>query len=558
MTLQKKSEPDCSISTDYDVVVVGAGFAGLYLLHRLRRLGMRVKVLEAGDDVGGTWYWNRYLGARCDVESIEYSYSFSEELQQEWQWSERYASQPEILRYIHHVADRFDLRRDVILNTRIAKAKFYPDSEQWRIDTQDEKRITSRFFIMASGNLSEARLPDIPGIKDFHGKCFHTSAWPKEPVDFNGLRVGIIGTGSTGIQVIPRVAEQAKHLYVFQRTANYSIPLRNGPQDKKVEQDVKLRYAQLRKQARESPSGVAGFNVPTQSALDVSAEQREAAYQQRWDWGGIGLTRSFNDILFNKEANKTASDFVVRKMREIVRDPKVADLLTPIYPIGTKRLCADTGYYQTFNRYNVTLVDIRNNPLVSIRGNTLYTKENHYEIDALILATGFDAMTGALMAVDIGVENGPSLRDLWVDGPKAYLGLMVAGLPNFFTVTGPGSPSVLSNVVVSIEQHVDFITDCLTYMSKRGLSRIDANLQAQNDWTQHVTDLASKSLLATAASWYTGANVPGKPRIFMPYMGGVGVFRAHCEEVASQGYTGFSFSKAKTDLIKKTASSQKE
>ena len=558
MTSQIKSESHRTAATDHDVVVVGAGFAGLYLLHRLRRLGFRVKVIEAGDDVGGTWYWNRYLGARCDVESLEYSYSFSEELQQEWQWSERYASQPEILRYIHHVADRFDLRRDITLNTRIERARFDASKEQWLIDTQHGERLTTKFFIMASGNLSEARLPNIPGIKDFHGRCFHTSAWPKEPVDFKGLRVGIIGTGSTGIQVIPRLAEQAKHLYVFQRTANYSIQLRNGPQDKQIECDVKLRYAQLRKQARESPSGVAGFNVPTQSAIEASPEQREAAFQQRWDWGGIGLTRAFNDILFNAESNKTASDFVVRKMREVVRDPQVADMLTPIYPIGTKRLCADTGYYQTFNRDNVTLVDIRSHPLESIHHKTLHTKEASYEIDALILATGFDAMTGALMAVDIGVENGPSLRELWADGPKAYLGLMVAGLPNFFMVTGPGSPSVLSNVVVSIEQHVDFISDCLSYMGDRGLSRIDADPKAQNDWIQHVADVANKSLLATAASWYTGANIPGKPRIFMPYMGGVGVFRAHCDDVARQGYTGFSFGNENSVLAKTTSSSIKE
>ena len=524
---------------DYDVIVVGAGFAGLYLLFRLRRLGLRVKAFEAGEGIGGTWYWNRYPGARCDVESLEYSFSFSEELQQDWQWSERYASQPEILRYIHHVADRFDLRRDIELNTRIERARFNPAADSWVVHTGPGESVTARYFIMASGNLSSARLPDVPGIGDFAGRWFHTSAWPKEPVDFTGLRVGVIGTGSTGIQVIPKVAAQAKHLYVFQRTANYSIPLRNGPQDSAVEREVKARYAQVRKQARESPSGVAGFNVPTQSALEVSPQERDAAYEARWNWGGIGLTRAFNDVLLNEEANHSAAEFVKRKMRNFVRDGAVADLLTPDYPIGTKRLCADTGYYETFNRENVTLVDIRRNPIEEIGPNTVQTAEATYEVDALIYATGFDAMTGALLAVDIGVEGGTTLREAWAHGPRAYLGLMVAGLPNLFMVTGPGSPSVLSNVIVSIEQHVEFIADCLAHLSDCGATRIEADAQAQREWSEHVDQVANRSLLANSASWYTGANIPGKPRIFMPYMGGVGAFRAHCDEVARQGYRGF-------------------
>lgn len=544
MSDHSSSIPRLPASVDCDVVVIGAGFAGLYLLHRLRRLGFRVKVLEAGEDVGGTWYWNRYPGARCDVESLEYSYSFSEELQQEWRWSERYAGQPEILRYIHHVADRFDLRRDIALNTRVERARFDPAAHRWTVHTAQGESVSARFCIMASGNLSTARLPDVPGMQDFRGRWFHTSAWPKEPVDFTGLRVGVVGTGSTGIQVIPKIAEQAKHLYVFQRTANYSIPLRNGPQDPAIERDVKSRYVQVRKQARECPSGVAGFNVPTQSALAVSPEERELAYQQRWEWGGIGLTRTFNDVIVNAEANRTAAEFVVRKMREVIKDPTVADMLTPTYPIGTKRLCADTGYYPTFNRDNVTLVDIRRSPIEAIGEKTVHTAHASYEVDALVFATGFDAMTGALLAVDIGVNDGPTLRELWADGPSAYLGLMVAGLPNLFMVTGPGSPSVLSNVVVSIEQHVDFISDCLVSMADKGQSRVEADAGAQQEWSRHVSEVASQSLLATAASWYTGANIPGKPRVFMPYMGGVGVFRALCDEVARNGYRGFSFSSA--------------
>jgi len=525
--------------TDFDVIVVGAGFAGLMLLHRLRGLGLRVKVFEAGDNVGGTWYWNRYPGARCDVESIEYSYSFSEELQQEWQWSERYAGQPEILRYINHVADRFDLRRDIALETYVKRARFNPDQKRWTVQTSTGQPVTARFCIMATGNLSKARIPDIPGIETFAGKWFHTSAWPKEPVDFTGLRVGVVGTGSTGIQAIPKIAAQAKHLYVFQRTANYCIPLRNTTQDRQIESDIKGRYAQLRKQARESPSGVAAFNVPTQSALDVTAQEREAAFQQRWDWGGIGLTRAFNDVIFNEEANRTASEFVIRKMREVVRDLKVAQALTPTYPIGTKRLCADTGYYETFNRDNVTLVDIKSTPIQFIGPSTVTTTEASYEVDTLVFATGFDAMTGTLLAIDIGVEGGPTLQSLWADGPHAYLGVMIAGLPNLFIVTGPGSPSVLSNVVVSIEQHVEWITDCLNHMRARGHDHIDANPEAQRAWGEHVSEVANRSLLGQASSWYTGANIPGKPRVFMPYMGGVGVFRAHCDEVARDGYRGF-------------------
>lgn len=542
--------PSHDASVDHDVVVVGAGFAGLYLIHRLRKMGMRVKVFEAGDDVGGTWYWNRYPGARCDVESLEYSYSFSEELQQEWKWSERYAAQPEILKYINYVADRFDLRRNVQLSTRVEKARFDPVTAIWLIHTSRGEQVSARYLIMASGNLSAPRLPDIPGIRDFAGRAFHTSAWPKEPVDFTGLRVGVVGTGSTGIQVIPKVAVQASQLYVFQRTANYSVPLRNGPLSPDVERDVKSRYAEVRKQARESPSGVAGFNVPRESAMAVSSQEREAAFQARWDWGGIGLTRAFNDVLFDREANRSAAEFVVRKMREVVRDPQVADMLTPDYPIGTKRLCADTGYYETFNRQNVTLVDIRRNPIEAIGPSTVRTAQATYEVDALIFATGFDAMTGALLAVDIGVEGGTSLREAWAHGPRAYLGLMVAGFPNLFMVTGPGSPSVLSNVIVSIEQHVDFISDCLSSLSVRGISQIEADATAQREWSEHVDEVASRSLMAGATSWYTGANIPGKPRVFMPYMGGVGAFRAHCDEVARLGYRGFLLGRQGAGMVK--------
>lgn len=537
---------------DYDVIVVGAGFAGLLLLHRLRPLGLRVKVLEAGNDVGGTWYWNRYPGARCDVESIEYSYSFSEALQQDWVWSERYAGQPEILRYINHVADRFELRRDIDLGTRVTQARFEPGRNQWTVRTDTGRELGARFCIMATGNLSKARLPDIPGIESFSGRWFHTSAWPQEPVDFTGLRVGVIGTGSTGIQVIPKIAEQAARLTVFQRTANYVIPLRNGPLLQEVLAAAKADYPQLRQQARESPSGVAGFNVPTQSALEVSPAEREAAYESRWNWGGIGLTRAFNDVIFDAEANRTASEFVIRKLHEVVRDPATARMLTPRYPIGTKRLCADTHYYQTFNRDTVQLVDIQQHPITAIDGDTVHTSHSAHPLDALVFATGFDAMTGTLLSIDIAVQGGPSLRSLWADGPHAYLGLMVAGLPNLFLVTGPGSPSVLSNVVVSIEQHVDWIADCLAHLQRQGLDHIAAEPEAQAAWQEHVSEVANRSLLAQAVSWYTGANIPGKPRVFMPYMGGVGAFRQHCEAVAQDNYRGFALSRAPQPLEQST------
>jgi cyclohexanone monooxygenase len=528
----------------YDAVVVGAGFAGLYMLYRLRKLGMRVKVFEAGDDVGGTWYWNRYPGARCDVESMEYSYSFSEELQQEWNWSERYATQPEILRYIHHVADRFDLRRDVKLETRVLGAAFDPAANLWTVTTDRGDRVAAPFCIMATGCLSTAKLPEVPGLDNFKGKWYHTGFWPAEPVDFTGKRVGVIGTGSSGIQLIPQVARQAFELHVFQRTANYSLPARNAPLDPAAEQAAKQRYPAIRRQARESPSGVAHFPVPTRSALEVSDEERERAYEERWRVGGIGLTRAFNDVLLSEEANRTAADFVRGKIREMVDDPEVAALLTPTYRIGTKRLCADTEYFQTYNRPNVKLVDIRRSPITAITPRGVATQEREYELDAIVFATGFDAMTGTLLGMDIHVEGGATLREQWAHGPRTYLGIMTAGLPNLFMITAPGSPSVLSNVVVSIEQHVDWITDCLTHLREKGLTRIEAEEAAQDAWVAHVNEVADRTLLPKGASWYVGANVPGKPRVFMPYVGGVGVYRQKCQEVADRGYVGFRLSAA--------------
>jgi cyclohexanone monooxygenase len=526
-----------------DVVVIGAGFAGLYLLHRLRRLGLNTVVLEAAGGVGGTWYWNRYPGARCDVESLEYSYSFDEGLQQDWRWSERYAAQPEILAYLDHVADRFDLRRDIRLHTRVTDAEFDPSSGLWTVATQAGERFVARWCVMATGCLSSAKVPDLPGLGSFAGRWYHTGMWPTEPVDFTGRRVAVIGTGSTGIQAIPIIAKRAAHLTVFQRTANYSIPLRNGPLDPAYEADFKSRYAQIRDRARHSPSGVAGFEVPSRAALAATPEERERAFQAKWDFGGIGFTRAFNDVLFHEEANRIAREFVVPRMLAPVEDPGVAARLTPGYRIGTKRLCADTGYFETYNRPNVTLVDISERPIERIVPEGLQVGPDVHAIDTIVFATGFDAITGALLGVNPRVRGGTDLRTRWASGPRAYLGVMTAGLPNLFMVTGPGSPSVLSNVVVSIEQHVEWIGDCIDAMRREGLDRIEATVSAEDAWTAHVDEVSRTSLLAEAASWYTGANVPGKPRVFMPYMGGVGAFRKKCSAVAAQGYVGFERSR---------------
>ncbi|HEY2533758.1 MAG TPA: NAD(P)/FAD-dependent oxidoreductase [Xanthobacteraceae bacterium] len=526
----------------FDAVIVGAGFAGLYMLYRLREQGFRVKVFEAGEDVGGTWFWNCYPDARCDVESIDYSYSFNDEIQQEWNWTETYARQPEILKYIHFVADRLDLRKDVQLNTRVVQTRFSPADSLWSITTDRGEKVRASFCIMATGCLSSAKLPEIEGLNSFKGGTYHTGYWPKKSPDFSGLRVGVIGTGSTAIQAIPAIAQQAAHLYVFQRTASYAIQTRSVPLETAAVEEVKRDYAALRKRSRESHGGVSVIRQPTHSALGVSDEERQQTYEEHWRSGGPGLMRAFNDIMVNEAANKTAADFVRARIREIVKDSEVAELLCPTHFIGTKRICLEMGYFETFNRDNVELVDVRSDPIVTITPNGLRTQGREFELDALVFATGFDAMTGSLLAIDIGIEGGPDLRNAWAEGPRAYLGLMVAGFPNLFTMTGPGSPSVLSNVVMSIEQHAEFIADCLAYMRSHGKRLIEAQQTAQDSWVQHVSDVANMTLMPKAASWYMGANVPGKPRVFMPYPGGVGNYRLKCQQVVNDGYTGFAFS----------------
>jgi cyclohexanone monooxygenase len=527
---------------DFDAVIVGAGLAGLYMLHRLRGLGLSARVYEAGGGVGGTWYWNRYPGARCDIDSMDYSYSFSDELEQEWQWTERYASQAEILRYINHVADRFDLRRDIRCETRVTAASFDETTNRWVIATDRGERASAQFVIMASGSLSTMQDPDFPGLADFAGRWYQTGRWPHEQIDFTGQRVGVIGTGSSAIQTVPHLARQAAHLYVFQRTPNFSVPARNAPLDPEYERWVKVNYAQRRQEARASRSG---FVMPptdhmTESALAVPEAVRQKDYGLRWERGGLGFTSAFADVGSDLAANATAAEFVRAKIRETVHDPAVAELLTPQgYPIGAKRLCADTDYYETFNRDNVTLVDLRRSPIEMITPTGLRTRDADYALDSLIFAIGFDALTGALLQVDIRGRGGEPLRQKWADCPSNYLGLMVAGFPNLFTITGPGSPSVLSNMITSIEQHVEWIADCLAYLRAQGRATIEATAEAEADWIAHVNEVGAKTLYPYADSWYMGANIPGKPRLFTSYAGGVGVYRAKCDEIAAQGYAGF-------------------
>jgi cation diffusion facilitator CzcD-associated flavoprotein CzcO len=522
-----------------DAVIVGAGFAGLYMLHRLRGLGLSLRVYEAGNGVGGTWYWNRYPGARCDVESMDYSYSFSDELQQEWQWTERYASQPEILKYINHVADRFDLRRDITLSTRVTAAVFDDKTSRWNIRTDRGDQVSARFCIMATGCLSSAQVPKYKGLDTFKGPWYHTGAWPHEGVDFTGQRVGIIGTGSSAIQSIPIIAGQAAHLYVFQRTPNFSVPARNAPMDPEYQRRWKANYKEHRREARESR---VGFVVERNddSALEVPPEVRRREYEKRWDRGGLGFASTFIDLLTSKEANDTAAEFFRDKIRSLVRNPDLGYALTPRhYPVGTKRLCVDTGYYETFNRDNVTLVDIRKAPIEEITPQGLQTRDAAYAFDSLVFATGFDAMTGALLSIDLRGRYGKTLQQKWAEGPRTYLGVAVAGFPNLFIITGPGSPSVLSNMIVSIEQHVDWIADCIAHLRQHGQARIEATVEAQDAWVQHVNEVGHMTLYPQANSWYMGANIPGKPRIFMPYIGGVGAYRQKCDDVAAKGYEGF-------------------
>ncbi|MCA2211339.1 flavin-containing monooxygenase [Jidongwangia harbinensis] len=527
-----------------DVVVVGAGPAGLYLLHRLRRLGLTAVVLEAADDLGGTWYRNRYPGARCDVESLQYSYSFSADLEREWDWSERFAGQPEILRYLRQVADRFDLRRDIRLGTRVVAAHYDEAVRVWRVRTSHGTTVSARYCVLATGCLSVPRWPRIPGLDGFRGPVHHTAEWPPDGVEVAGRRIGVIGTGSSAVQAVPVLAEQAGRLSVFQRTPAYSVPAHNRPLSAAERHRFTARHDEFRRQQRLSSSGmVTGYPPATRSALDVDPDERAGTFEQRWRSGSLmALMTAYTDLMTDRPANDTVAGFVRSKIHRTVRDPGVARLLCPDYPFGTRRICLDTGYYTAFNRPNVQLVDVRADPLVRATAHGLRTANREYRLDVIVVATGFDAMTGALASIDLRGRGGRSLRDEWAAGPRTYLGLAMAGFPNLFTVTGPGSPSVLSNMLVSIEQHVEWIADCLDALRRRGLTTIEATRPAVDDWVGQVDAVARGTLYPTVDSWYRGANVPGRPRVFMPYLGGVGGYRKMCDEIAAAGYRGFALS----------------
>ncbi len=527
-----------------DVLIVGAGFAGMYMLIRARELGLRTQVIEAGAGVGGTWYWNRYPGARCDVESLEYSYGFDEALQQEWRWSERFAPQPEILAYAQHVAQRYDLERDISFNTRVQRAVFHEAAHRWQIDTDQGDSLRAQFVVMATGCLSSANFAKIKGIDSFRGARYHTGHWPHQPVDFTGQRVGIIGTGSSAVQSIPIIAKQARELHVFQRTAAYSVPAHNAPLDAQYEAEIKADYPGFRARNLTMPAAFgANLKAGTASALAADPDALTQAFEARWRAGGLGFTRSFTDITLNHEANALAAGFVRSKIRELVHDPATAALLSPTQPIACKRLCVDSGYYDAFNQAHVHLVDISQGSerggIEEITPQGLRAAGRDFELDAIVFATGFDAMTGTLLKMDIRGRNGTTLRDKWHAGPLNYLGLCINGFPNLFTISGPGSPSVLTNMIVSIEQHVRWIGDCIAWLRTQGHQQIEATAEAERDWIAHVNHVAAQTIFPSCNSWYLGANVPGKTRVFMP-LPGFPAYVEKCEAVVAEGYAGFA------------------
>lgn len=518
-----------------DAVVVGAGFGGLYMVHRLREAGLNVVGIDAAGDVGGTWYWNRYPGARCDIPSLLYSYSWSEELQSEWTWSEKYATQPEILAYANHVADRYDLRRSFLFNTRVTSAHFDEAADLWRIETDRGDHLEAQFCVMATGCLSVPRKPDIKGAETFSGETYVTGLWPHDPVDFKGKRVAMIGTGSSSIQSMPLIARDASQVYVFQRTPNFSLPALNRPLTEEEIAEFRANFLAYREMLR---SGNPGIPLPPED-WTPSSEELQLLVEGLWNGMGLLSLTVIPNLMRDAQINKVAADFVRSKVKEIVKDPVLAEKLTPgDFPIGAKRACVDTDYFASFNRDNVTLVDLNETPIEEITPKGVRTSAGLFEVDVIIFATGFDAMTGALLRMDIRGRGGEALRNAWEHGPRSYLGLAVSGFPNLFTVTGPGSPSVLSNMITSCEQHVDWIFDAISHVRKTGAHRIEAQPQAQEEWVRHVNEEADQTLYPQANSWYIGANVPGKPRVFMPYVGQG--YKVRIDEIAAKGYEGFA------------------
>ena len=525
----------------FDAIVIGAGIAGMYQLYLLRELGLSVRVYETGSDVGGTWYWNRYPGARFDSESYTYGYSFSEELLQEWEWSEHFAAQPETLRYCEYVADKFDVRRDIQFNTRVVAAAYDETENCWGIETDHGERVRARFLITAVGVLSASYIPDFEDIDSFEGEAWHTSLWPHEPVDFNGKRVGVIGTGATAVQLIPEVAKSVGHLTVFQRTANYCVPAGNGPIDPETQREIKASYPEIFKRCRET-FGAFLHDFDTRSALDVPHEERQALYEELYPQPGFGMwLGNFYDIMTNNEANETVAEFVRNKIRERVKDPAVAEMLAPKdHAFGTKRVPLEHSYYEVYNQDNVLLVDIRESPIERITPQGVKTQDAEYEFDVIIYATGFDAITGALNRIDIRGEGGRALKDKWADGPRTYLGLQSAGFPNLFTIAGPHNGGTFCNVPRCLEQNVEWVTECIRYMRENDFKCIEATTEAEDAWTQHVYEIVEDTLIPQTGSWFMGANIPGKKRTFLMYAGGSPLYREKCEQVVANGYDGFT------------------
>lgn len=540
MTSTKQKRPTQK-GTDFDAIVIGAGFSGLYMLHRLREAGFTARAYEAGEDVGGVWYWNRYPGARCDSESIYYNYTFSDELLQEWTWSSRYPEQPEILRYLGYVADKFDLRRDIQFKTRITAAHYDEENNRWMITMEDGTSVSATYFISGVGCLSAANIPKFKGLENFQGEWYHTGHWPHEKVDFKGKRVGVIGNGSSGVQSIPVIAQEAAHLTVFQRTAQFTIPARNHPYDPEFIRQTKANYSEIREQMKDS---WAGFPIAPslRSALEDTEEVRQKVYETAWEKGGFHLTYTYRDLTIDEGANETVSDFIRSKIRESVHEPQVAEKLLPTYYFGTKRPILDTHYFETYNRENVTLVDVKKAPIEEITAKGLRTADAEYELDILVFATGYDGMTGPLLKIDIRGKDGLTLKEKWSEGAhvQTYLGIANAGFPNFFMITGPESPSVLANMPLAIEQHVEWISDCLEYMRECNMDTIEAIAEAEVAWSKHCREVADTTLYPKADSWYTGANIPDKPRSFLIYLGGFGHYRQICKDVAAKGYGGFA------------------
>ena len=537
----------------FDAIIVGAGFSGLYMLHRLWNMGLSARIYEAADDVGGTWYWNRYPGARCDAESLAYSFSFDEDLEQDWQWTERYATQPEILEYAKHVADRFDMRKDIRFERRVDTAHYNEAANEWHVTTAQGDTASAHYLIMALGCLSVPSIPDIPGLDDYKGNRYQASLWPHEGVDFADQHVGIIGTGSSAIQAIPVIAEQAEQLTVFQRTPNFSVPAQNSPLDEDWVSAFKKNYRghrQNQKKGLNSGFGDLQTDIAETVALaelgdELSDAELDEALEARWKIGGAYFLNVVGDSMISDRTNERFCNFIRNKIRDTVKDPVTAEALCPTtHPVGTRRICVDIDYFETYNRDNVELLNLRRNPIDHITETGIQLEDGHVELDALVLATGFDAMTGALLNIDIRGQNNEALADKWAAGPRTYLGLMVAGFPNMFTITGPGSPSVLSNMMVSIEQHVDFIADCLQHAKAKDATKIATNLASEDYWVAHVNEVANGTLYPKGGSWYLGANIAGKPRVFMPYAAGVGAYREVCDHVIEQGFRGFDFSVA--------------